>query len=115
MEGLQRYMLQAVRTQPCSLPSCNCRRERQDIVSGDGDFNAVPVGITKPEGIAHLSLAVTLFQLDFNTCQIEAGGKCSEFGICIDLEGQVMQMRTLKRVASIARVGPSVTKESYTM
>src|SRR6266566_6541567 len=102
MWSLQRYMLQAVRTRPCSSSSYYGGRRYQRIIRGNRDFNAVPVGIAKPERITHLRIAIALFQLDFNTGQVKASGKRSEFSICINLEGQVMKVGALKRVTSIA-------------
>src|SRR5207245_10428894 len=104
-------MLQAERTQPCSQFSCYCRRGCQGIIRGNRDFNAVAVWITKPEGITHLRLAITLFQLDFNTRYVEASSKCSEFGICIIFDGLVMVMSTLNRVTYITCYGAPDNKD----
>src|SRR5712692_2962642 len=101
-----------MRTEPHTPPACRRGRTGEGFVRGDGDFDTVPIGIAKPEGIAHLRVAITFRQYEFNPCLFEAGCQGCEFGIGIKLESQVMKPGALEGAAPIADTGPCVVEES---
>src|SRR2546428_1066832 len=102
---LQCNVLQTMRSQPCSSSTCWSGRERQGIIRCNGDFNTVAIGIAKPEGITQIRVAIAFLQCEFYTSQVEASGKCSEFSIGVNLEGQVVKTCTLEGGTAIACAG----------
>src|SRR3989440_41563 len=108
-------MLQALRAEPRPSPAGKDGRVGQGAVGRHRDFNAVSVGITEPEGITELGIAVSFCKRKFNARLVKASRQRGQFSVVIEFESQVVQPSTLEGVSSIARAGPCIAKQSHTV
>src|SRR5258708_9659789 len=112
MRCLQGNMLQGVGTEPRSSSADGSGIKSHGVIRRDRDFNLIPIGISKPERISEIGIAIALGQGELNAGLIKACSQSREFSIGINFKRYMVEARTLDRAATIARTSSGIAKSA---